>query len=97
MLLLFNVSFAANIDIEAMERLEKLIKKIEEMKNQRATFWNELRTAVHNDDITGVLVTKEANQSLDDLFQKELDKHKKLVSFCKQLHSCNSTYDSFDR
>lgn len=70
----------AKIDLEAMENLEKLVKKIEEMKTQRATLWNELRNAVHGDDITGVLVTKEANQSLEELFQKELEKHKKYVS-----------------
>lgn len=64
-----------------MEQLEKLISKIDEMKTQRATLWNDLRTAVHNDDITGVLVTKEANQSLDDVFLRELEKHKNLVGF----------------
>lgn len=62
-----------------MDHLEKLVKKIDEMKAQRVSLWNDLRTAVLNDDITGVLVTKEANQSLDDLFQRELDKHKHLV------------------
>lgn len=71
--------FVANIDVEAMESLEHLLKKVDEMKKQRASLWNELRDAVHNDDITSVLVTRQPEQSLDELFQKEIEKHKKLV------------------
>lgn len=64
-----------------MESLEHLLKKVDEMKKQRASLWNELRDAVHNDDITSILVTRQPDQSLDEVFQKEIEKHKKLVLF----------------
>lgn len=42
--------------------------------------WAQLREAVHNDDITSVLVTRPPDQPIDQIFQQELQKHQQLVS-----------------
>lgn len=57
-----------------------MLAKIEEMKTQRAMLWAQLREAVHNDDITSVLVTRSPDQSIDQIFKQELKKHQQLVS-----------------
>lgn len=75
----FNV-VTENVDERALQELENLISKVDEMKNQRAMLWSQLRDSIHKDDITGVLITKQPHQSLDDIFQKELEKHQPLVS-----------------
>lgn len=61
--------------------METLVAKVEEMRNQRAMLWAQLREAVHNDDITNSLVTKQPNQSLEQLFQQELKKHQQFVCY----------------
>lgn len=53
--------------------------KIEEMKNQRAMLWAQLREAIHKDDITSVIVTRQPGQAMEDIFQQELQKHQQLV------------------
>jgi tyrosine-protein phosphatase non-receptor type 23 len=62
-----------------------LIAKVEEMRNQRAMLWTQFREAVHKDDITSVLVTRQADQPLEQLFQQELQKHQELVMLPVQL------------
>lgn len=49
------------------------------MKSQRAMLWAQLRDALHNDDITSVLVTRQPEQTLDQVFEKQLEKHQQLV------------------
>lgn len=78
-----------NIDEAKLTQIQKLVGKVEEMRNQRAMLWGQLRDAVHQDDITGKLVTKQNDPNLEELFQKELEKHKKLVSF---LFILNATH-----
>lgn len=50
------------------------------MKSQRAMLWAQLRDAMHKDDITSVIVTKQPEQSVDSIFEQELQKHQHLVS-----------------
>ncbi|CAG9853928.1 unnamed protein product [Phyllotreta striolata] len=73
-----------NIDEKSLKDLESLVAKVEEMRNQRAMLWAQLREAVHNDDITSSLVTKQPNQSLEQLFQQELQKHQQLITLIEQ-------------
>lgn len=73
-----------NIDETALKDLEMLVAKVEEMRTQRAMLWAQFREAVHKDDITNSLVTKQPNQSLEQLFQQELQKHQQLVSLIEQ-------------
>lgn len=67
------------MDETVLRELDNLLMKIEEMKNQRAMLWAQLREAVHQDDITSVIVTKQPEQSIDQVFQQELQKHQQLV------------------
>lgn len=69
-----------NVDDAALKELESLLAKIEEMKTQRAMLWAQLREAVHNDDITSVIVTRPPDQPIDQIFQQQLQKHQQLVS-----------------
>lgn len=70
-----------HVDQESLQEMETLVSKVEEMKTQRAMLWAQLREGVHNDDITSVLVTRQPEQTLEQVFEKELEKHQKLVSF----------------
>lgn len=72
---------SAHVDDQCVKEVENLMGKVEEMRNQRAMLWNQFREAVHKDDITGVLVTKPSDVSLEQLFQQELQKHQELVSY----------------
>lgn len=74
------ISFSANIDEQSLKDLETLVAKVEEMRTQRAMLWAQLREWIHKDDITNSLVTKQPNQSLEQLFQQELQKHQHAVS-----------------
>ncbi|CAH0557308.1 unnamed protein product [Brassicogethes aeneus] len=73
-----------NVDHQGLVELEALVSKVEEMRSQRAMLWAEFREALHNDDITGVLVTKQPEQTLDQVFKKELEKHKQMSDLIKQ-------------
>ncbi|CAG9825233.1 unnamed protein product [Phaedon cochleariae] len=74
----------ANIDENSLKDLEMLVAKVDEMKTQRAMLWAQLRESVHQDDITNSLVTKQPNQSLEQLFQQELQKHQQLTVLIEQ-------------
>lgn len=71
----------SNIDETSVREIDSLVAKVDEMKNQRAMLWAQFRESVHKDDITSVLVTRQADQPLDQLFQQELQKHQELVSY----------------
>ncbi|XP_063922824.1 tyrosine-protein phosphatase non-receptor type 23 isoform X2 [Zophobas morio] len=73
-----------NVDENCVKEIETLIAKVEEMRNQRAMLWTQFREAVHKDDITSVLVTRQPDQPLDQLFQQELQKHQELASLIEQ-------------
>jgi len=49
----------ASEDQEVIEQMHKLMAKVDEMKNQRNMFEDQLRKQVQQDDITNVLVTRE--------------------------------------
>lgn len=59
--------------------MQTLVSKVAEMRNQRAMLATQLRESVCTDDITGKLVTTQAD-NLDALFQQEMQKHAKYVS-----------------
>lgn len=73
-----------NIDEQALKEIEHLIQKVEEMKTQRAVLWAQLRDAIHKDDITKVIVTRQSNQTVSDVFQQELQKHNQLTNLIEQ-------------
>lgn len=55
------------------------------MKTQRCMLWAQLRDAMHKDDITSVIVTKQPEQSMDQIFEQELQKHQHVVSYPDML------------
>ncbi|KAJ8943850.1 hypothetical protein NQ314_009620 [Rhamnusium bicolor] len=73
-----------NIDEKSLKDLETLVAKVEEMRTQRGMLWAQFRESVHKDDITNSLVTKQPNQSLEQLFQQELQKHQQLAGLIEQ-------------
>lgn len=62
--------------------------KVDEMKAQRGMLWAQLRDAMHKDDITSVIVTKQPEQSVDYIFEQELQKHQHLVSYLSIFQKC---------
>lgn len=72
--------FTENIDEAALHELEGLLTKVEEMKNQRAMLWAQLRESIHNDDITSLIVTRQMDTSVNEILEQELQKHQQLVS-----------------
>ncbi|KAL1501415.1 hypothetical protein ABEB36_006738 [Hypothenemus hampei] len=73
-----------NIDQAALKELELLTSKVDEMKTQRAILWSQLRESIRNDDITNALVTKQSGQSLEEVFQTQLEKHNHLIRLLEQ-------------
>lgn len=69
------------VDEEIIREMESLLVKVDEMKNQRALLWAQLRDAVQNDDITSLLVTRSPEKNLDQLFNQELQKHRRQVTY----------------
>ena len=54
--------------------MQRMVQKVDEMRNQRHQLYEELRQEILNDDITKSLSVQQAkNQS--DLFQREIEKH----------------------
>ncbi|XP_025836665.1 tyrosine-protein phosphatase non-receptor type 23 isoform X2 [Agrilus planipennis] len=90
------------IDEDSLKEMEILLAKVDEMKQQRVSLWNQLRDAIQNDDITSVLITKSADQPLDVIFQNELEKHKKQATILEQNMSaqdniCKALVDAYAR
>ncbi|XP_050516886.1 tyrosine-protein phosphatase non-receptor type 23 [Diabrotica virgifera virgifera] len=83
-----------NIDEKSLKDLEALVAKVDEMRTQRAMLWAQLRESIHQDDITSSLVTKQPNQSLEQLFQQELQKHQNLISLIEQNTSAQENIKS---
>ncbi|XP_046386380.1 tyrosine-protein phosphatase non-receptor type 23 isoform X2 [Ischnura elegans] len=72
---------------DGLSELRRLMAKVDEMRQQRATLSSQLRESVCADDITRRLVTlsSSADQpSQESLFQQELQKHQKYVTLVEQ-------------
>lgn len=63
---------------ESKAQLQRLMKKVEEMQQQRWSVEKQLRQSLMDDDITGQLVT--AGQETKEMFKEQLKKHDHLVS-----------------
>ncbi|ENN77425.1 tyrosine-protein phosphatase non-receptor type 23 [Dendroctonus ponderosae] len=73
-----------NIDQNAVKELELLSSKVDEMKTQRVMLWAQLRDAIHNDDITNALVTKQPHEPLEEVFKTQMEKHNHLIEVLNQ-------------
>ncbi|XP_046689014.1 tyrosine-protein phosphatase non-receptor type 23-like, partial [Homalodisca vitripennis] len=75
---------ALNLDQQPIvNEMQHLVGKVEEMRRQRAMLATQLRESVCGDDITAQLVTRQ-HDNLDTIFQEELQKHSKYVTFIEQ-------------
>jgi len=64
--------------------MQRLVGKVEEMKQQRAMLATQLRESTCHDDITRQLVTR-TGESLDAIFSQEMQKHQRYVSTISRL------------
>ena len=66
-----------------LKELSRLVGKVEEMKNQRHNFFQDLRNSLQNDDITKrILMTSDDN--LSSFMDEELKKHSGCVQLLEQ-------------
>lgn len=70
-------SFIGQGDPAAKQEVKRLLGKVREMQDQREKWEAQLRTDIHNDDVTKQLVTSQ--EDMEDFFKNELKKHDKLV------------------
>ena len=76
----------AHLDVEAetsIAEFQRIVKKVDEMKNQRVQLMEELRDDILHDDITKKLVIHKENE-MPKLFQTELTKHDTKIKFLEQ-------------
>ncbi len=73
----FIVFFAAPEEKAVVGDLQRLVEKVDEMKNQRALLMLQLRESLRNDDITDQLALKDEDKNA--MFQKEISKHQNVV------------------
>ncbi|KAG5681386.1 hypothetical protein PVAND_010828 [Polypedilum vanderplanki] len=72
------------VEEEVRKELENLLNKVEQMKSQRDTIYNELRDQILNkDDITAQLVAH-GDKDVEELFKKELKKYSHSVNIIEQ-------------
>lgn len=80
-------SFTGQGDPAAKQEVKRLLGKVREMQEQREKWEAQLRTDIHNDDVTKQLVTSQ--EDMEDFFKNELKKHDKLVGkFVFILFTC---------
>lgn len=66
-------------DRAAGAEMSRLLEKVRSMREQREKWQAQLRTAIHDDDVTAKLAVTNPDD-IDAVFQEELKKHDKLVS-----------------
>lgn len=79
----YNDFAAAPSEVSNIAELARLMGKVEEMRSQRQELLAELRLSIQNDDITKKVLAA-SDEDLDNMFQKELDKHGSLLDLLEQ-------------
>ncbi|XP_074593659.1 tyrosine-protein phosphatase non-receptor type protein myopic [Brevipalpus obovatus] len=70
-------------DEQNVREIEKLLDKVQEMKDQRAALEAQLREAIKNDDVLKQILAH-SKEELEGIFQKELKKYDKTVNLLEQ-------------
>ncbi|XP_015793456.1 tyrosine-protein phosphatase non-receptor type 23-like [Tetranychus urticae] len=70
-------------DEDNIKEIEKLLDKVQEMKNQRASLEKQLREEVQSDDVLKHVIAHSKDE-LETIFEKELAKYDKTVSLLEQ-------------
>lgn len=78
--LLPNVSEDTNGSEEIIKKLEKLLDKVEEMKNQRVELLNGLKSSLEHDDVIKHVVAASSEHEVKSVFDSEIQKHDKYVN-----------------
>lgn len=72
------------LDRDTMKDMRRMLGKVREMQSQRDSLVQQLREAVTSDDITSQLLARGTTEPLDEIFKKELEKHKPTVKIIEQ-------------
>uniref|UniRef100_A0AAY4D460 BRO1 domain-containing protein n=1 Tax=Denticeps clupeoides TaxID=299321 RepID=A0AAY4D460_9TELE len=67
----------------ASEQMQRILGKVNEMREQRRSLEQQLRELIHRDDLTSVLVTTERSE-IKDMFQQQLQKYSELTGYIEQ-------------
>ncbi|KAK2708882.1 tyrosine-protein phosphatase non-receptor type 23-like isoform X2 [Artemia franciscana] len=67
-----------------MMEMNRLVKKVEEMKRQRIVFAHQLREALQADDLTKKLAALSSDNNPETLFKEEIQKHDQQVQLIEQ-------------
>lgn len=68
-----------NDEDEIIKKMEKLLDKVDEMKQQRTVLLGQLSQSLDQDDVIKHVVTASSERELKDAFDKEIQKHQKYV------------------
>lgn len=83
---------------ELTRKLEKILDKIDEMKQQRASLLSQLSQSLEQDDVTKHVVAASSEKELKDVFDKEILKHHKYSNPLKSnLKLQNDLLDTLER
>ena len=85
-------------DDEVVKKLEKLIDKVDEMKQQRYSLLAQLKQSLDNDDVIKFVVAATSELELKEVFEKEIQKHNKfLAPLQSNLKLQNEILDTLER
>ncbi|KAF6768563.1 hypothetical protein AHF37_07720, partial [Paragonimus kellicotti] len=80
---------------QTLSETQRLFGKVDEMCRQRAELVDRLRQALHEDDVTGDLLTLDTDQcSVESWFSKRLKKHDPLVGLIRQNLAAQENIES---
>lgn len=85
-------------DEDLIRKLEKLLDKVDEMKQQRANLLSQLSQSLEQDDVIKYVVAAASEQELKNVFDKEIQKHHKyLAPLQSNLKLQNEILDTLER
>lgn len=85
-------------DEEVIRKLEKLLDKVDEMKQQRTTLLTQLSQSLDQDDVIKHVVAASSEHELKAVFDKEIQKHNKyLAPLSENLKLQNEMLDTLER
>jgi len=85
-------------DEEVVRKLEKLIDKVDELKQERANLLFQLKQSLNDDDVIKLVVTASSELELKGVFDKEIQKHDKYVEPLREnLRQQDILLDSIER
>lgn len=96
--LLPKIDTTSSSDDETIRKLEKLLEKVDEMKQQRASLLSQLRQSLNDDDVIKHVVAASSEHELKNVFDKEIQKHNKyLTPLMSNLKLQNEMLDTLER